>query len=115
MSLGPPVERGQRRHERLTQWSQRIVHTRGHDWIDGSPYQPIALKRAQRLRQHLLGHTDRPTRLAVPPGSLASSYRMRSPHLVQILVKIVDVERRAPELMTKVAAVGHQPTESVSR
>jgi hypothetical protein len=31
------------------------------------------------------------------------------------LEDLVDVERRAPELMTKVAAVGHQPAESVSR
>src|SRR5438309_3534226 len=69
VSLRPSVQRRQRLHERLTEWSQRIVHTRGNDRIDGSPYQPIALKRAQRLRQHLLGHSaDRPTELAVPPG-----------------------------------------------
>jgi hypothetical protein len=34
---------------------------------------------------------------------------------VRALEDLVDVERRAPELMTKVAAVGHQPAESVSR
>src|SRR6266446_3176625 len=69
VSLHPPIERGQRLYERLTEWSQRIVHARGDDRINGSAYQPIALKRTQRLRQHLLGHSaDRPTKLAVSPA-----------------------------------------------
>src|SRR5262245_17070702 len=80
--LHPPIERSQRLHERFTEWSQRIVHTRGNDRIDGSPDQPIALKDAQRLRQHLLGHAvDRPPELAVPLGPSGQLIQDQQPPL----------------------------------